>query len=87
MRPEAFTYNLSGGYYSYLECVVNISKRGEQMCVIYTDHSRQRVFCWTEVITFHFKQQSQTLAKSGVDVAGAYANKSSEPSVRKPHSP
>lgn len=43
----------------------------------------QRAFCWTDMITFHFKQRSPTLANLGVDVAGTYVNKSSIFSVRK----
>lgn len=43
----------------------------------------QRAFCWTDMIKFHFKQQFPTLANLGVDVAGAYVNKSCIFSVRK----
>lgn len=36
----------------------------------------QRAFCWTDMIKFHFKQQFPTLANLGVEVAGAYVDKS-----------
>ena len=69
---------------SYHDCTVNISTCREQGYSIYA-HPKlcSKGLLWTDMIKFHFKQQFPTLANLGVDVAGAYVNKSCIFSVRK----
>lgn len=47
----------------------------------------QRAFCWTDMIQFHFKEQFPTLANLGVEVAGAYVDKSIFSVRKKPYLP